>query len=51
MSPRPESCDWKTLTSILKWMRDEGLVELFHDEAGRECVRITPEGEEFEFSK
>ena len=38
------------LMSILKWMQDEGLVELFHDEAGRECVRITPEGMNFEFA-
>jgi hypothetical protein len=36
--------------SILKWMQDEGLVELFRDEAGRECVRITPEGMNFEFT-
>ena len=43
--------EWKTLTSCLKWMQDEGLVELFYDENGRECVRITPEGEKFEFSK
>jgi len=42
---------WAELMSILKWMQDEGLVELFYDEAGRECVRITPEGEKFEFSK
>ena len=25
----------------------EGLVELYYDEAGRECVRITPEGMNF----
>ena len=37
--------------SILRWMEQEGLVELFYDESGRECVRITPEGEKFEFAK
>ena len=42
---------WAELQSILKWMEQEGLVELFYDEAGRECVRITPEGEKFEFAK
>ena len=36
--------------SILKWMEQEGLVELYYDEAGRECVRITPAGMDFEFS-
>ena len=35
---------WAELMSILRWMEQEGLVELFYDEAGRECVRITPEG-------
>jgi hypothetical protein len=51
MSREPESCDWSTLMGILKWMQSEGLVELFYDEAGRECVRITPEGMKFEFGK
>jgi len=36
--------------SILKWMEQEGLVELYYDDEGRECVRITPEGEKFEFA-
>lgn len=43
--------EWKTLIACLKWMEAEGLVELFRDESGRECVRITPEGEKFEFSR
>jgi predicted transcriptional regulator len=42
---------WAELMSILRWMEQEGLVELFYDESGRECVRITPEGEKFEFAK
>ena len=42
---------WSELMSILKWMEQEGLVELYYDDAGRECVRITPEGEKFEFAK
>lgn len=42
---------WTELTACLKWMQDEGLVELFYDEHGQECVRITPEGEKFEFAK
>jgi hypothetical protein len=42
---------YEQLISILKWMQSEGLVELFYDESGRECVRITPEGEKFEFAK
>ena len=51
MSQQPEACDWKTLMSILRWMQSEGLVELYADETGRECVRITPEGMKFEFGK
>ena len=42
--------EWGELMSILKWMEQEGLVELYYDEAGRECVRITPEGMNFEFA-
>lgn len=45
------TADWTELMAILKWMEAEGLVELFRDESGRECVRITPEGEKFEFSR
>ena len=41
---------WAELMSILRWMEAEGLVELYYDKAGRECVRITPEGESFEFA-
>ena len=42
---------WSELMSILRWMRDEGLVELYYDQDGRECVKITPAGEHFEFAK
>jgi len=41
---------WAELMSILRWMEQEGLVELYYDDKGRECVRITPEGESFEFA-
>ena len=45
-----QKTEWGQLMSILRWMEAEGLVELYYDKAGRECVRITPEGESFEFA-
>ena len=45
-----QKTEWGELMSILKWMEQEGLVELYYDDEGRECVRITPEGEKFEFA-
>ena len=34
--------------SILRWMEQEGLVELYYDDKGRECVRICEGAEECE---
>ena len=51
MDSQKQKTEWGVLMSILKLMEQEGLVELYYDEQGRECVRITPEGMNFEFSK
>ena len=45
-----QKTEWGQLMAMLRWMEAEGLVELYYDEKGRECVRITPAGMDFEFS-